>query len=46
MDAPVGDEAAASAIVARKDLSPHSAAKTSANVEKNSPKAPGSTKGR
>ena len=38
--APVGDEAAASAIVARKDLSPHSAAKTNANVEKNSPRAP------
>lgn len=31
--APTGDEAAARAMVARKDLSPHSAANTSANVE-------------
>lgn len=30
--APMGEEAAASAIVAMKDLSPHSAANTSANV--------------
>ena len=41
---PVGDDAAASAIVAKKDLSPHSAAKTSANVDRNKPAA--STKGR
>lgn len=33
---PRGDEAAASAMVARKDLSPHSAAKTSAKVDRTS----------
>lgn len=37
---PNGEEAAAKAMVAKKDLSPHSAAKTSANVEKNNPAAP------
>ena len=33
---PAGEEAAASAMVARNDLSPHSAANTSANVDSSS----------
>ena len=37
---PTGDEAAARAMVARKDLSPHSAAKTRVNVESSNPAAP------
>ena len=34
---PSGDDAAESAMVAKKDLSPHSAAKTKANVDSKSP---------
>lgn len=37
MTTPCGDEAAARAMVARKDLSPHSAANTSANVDSTRP---------
>ena len=40
---PAGEDAAESAMVARNDLSPHSAANTSANVDRNRPVAPALT---